>query len=139
MSKMLSKMNLISVVQQLPKEDIETIQGYVEMIEEKNQELKEELEESKDNYNCLLNQKKQFEYIMSKQVDYQGQQKEFVKYLEDEIQQQETVIEENQEKSYFFKYEDEKEDLKLSSQKAYIRRIIFEEILQKYREVIGGK
>lgn len=45
MSKMLSKMNLISVVQQLPKEDIETIQGYVEMIEEENQELKKQLEE----------------------------------------------------------------------------------------------
>lgn len=44
MSKMLSKMNLISVVQQLPKEDIETIQGYVEMIEEENQELKKHLE-----------------------------------------------------------------------------------------------
>lgn len=43
MSKMLFKMNLISVVQQLPKEDIETIQGYVEMIEEENQELKLEL------------------------------------------------------------------------------------------------
>ena len=43
MSKMLAKMNLISVVQQLPKEDIETIQGYVEMIEEENQELKLEL------------------------------------------------------------------------------------------------
>lgn len=43
MSKMLSKMNLISVVQQLPKEDIETIQGYVEMIEEENQELKLQL------------------------------------------------------------------------------------------------
>lgn len=43
MSRMLSKMNLISVVQQLPKEDIETIQGYVEMIEEENQELKLEL------------------------------------------------------------------------------------------------
>lgn len=45
MSKMLSKMNLISVVQQLPKEDIETIQGYVEMIEEENQELKKQLED----------------------------------------------------------------------------------------------
>ena len=44
MSRMLSKMNLISVVQQLPKEDIETIQGYVEMIEEENQELKAELQ-----------------------------------------------------------------------------------------------
>ncbi len=41
MSRMLSKMNLISVVQQLPEEDIETIQGYVEMIEEENQELKD--------------------------------------------------------------------------------------------------
>lgn len=46
MSRMLSKMNLISVVQQLPKEDIETIQGYVEMIEEENQELKKQLHEA---------------------------------------------------------------------------------------------
>lgn len=66
MSKMLSKMNLISVVQQLPKEDIETIQGYVEMIEEENQELKKQLEESKDNYNCLLKQKEQFEQMAYK-------------------------------------------------------------------------
>jgi hypothetical protein len=41
MSKMLSKMNLISVVQQLPNEDIETIQGYVEMIEKENTRLLE--------------------------------------------------------------------------------------------------
>lgn len=47
MSRMLSKMNLISVVQQLPKEDIETIQGYVEMIEGENQELKKINEEHK--------------------------------------------------------------------------------------------
>jgi predicted nuclease with TOPRIM domain len=46
MSKMLSKMNLISVVQQMPKEDIETIQGYVEMIEEENQELKKQLHDA---------------------------------------------------------------------------------------------
>ena len=43
MSRMLSKMNLISVVQQLPKDDIETIQGYVEMIEEENQQLKNDI------------------------------------------------------------------------------------------------
>lgn len=49
MSRMLSKMNLISVVQQLPKEDIETIQGYVEMIEKENQELKKQLECSQTN------------------------------------------------------------------------------------------
>ena len=44
MSRMLSKMNLISVVQQLPKEDVETVQGYVEMIEEENKKLKAELQ-----------------------------------------------------------------------------------------------
>ena len=65
------------------------------------------------------------------------QQKEFIKHLEDKIQQQETAIAENQEKSYFLIYEDEKEDLKLYSQKAYIRRIILEEILQKYKSIIG--
>lgn len=47
MSKELAKMNLISVVQQLPKKDIEIIQGYVEMIEEQNQSLKKQLEEYK--------------------------------------------------------------------------------------------
>lgn len=44
MSRMLSKMNLISIVQQLQKKDIETIQCYVEMIEDENQELKKQLE-----------------------------------------------------------------------------------------------
>lgn len=57
MSKMLSKMNLISVVQQLPKEDIETIQGYVEMIEEENKKLKERIYKARkmifDNYGVL--------------------------------------------------------------------------------------
>lgn len=46
MSRMLSKMNLISVVQQLPKEDIETIQGYVEMIEQENQELQQRIDKA---------------------------------------------------------------------------------------------
>ena len=44
MSRMLSKMNLISVVQQLPNDDIETIQGYVDMIENENQQLQERIE-----------------------------------------------------------------------------------------------
>ena len=52
MSRMLSKMNLISTVQQLPKEDIETIQGYVEMIEEENQELKKQLKEWENHLKC---------------------------------------------------------------------------------------
>ncbi len=82
MSKMLSKMNLISVVQQLPKEDIKTIQGYVEMIEEENQELKKQLE------NCYCNRtdcssrikdsKKYDSLVQTKET----QQKEFIEWLE---------------------------------------------------------
>lgn len=65
----------------------------IDLLIKENKELKRQLEENKDNYNCLLKQKEQFEYIMSKQVDYQGQQKEFKKYLEDEIKDVERPIE----------------------------------------------
>lgn len=79
-------------------------------------------------------------YINGKDVEFTNnkiQQKEFIEWLEDEIQQQETLLAENQEKLYFLMYEDEKEDLKLSSRKSYTRRIILEEILQKYKSIIG--
>ena len=79
------------------------------------------------------------EEVYKRYYTMKNQQKEFIKWLEDKIQQQETLIAENQEKSYFLIYEDEKGSLKLSSQKAYIRRIILEEILSKYKEIIGGK
>lgn len=106
MSKMLSKMNLISVVQQMPKEDIETIQGYVEMIEEKNQELKKQLE----NYKKLG-----FKYLQDKNNNLEKQQKEFIKWLEDYLN--------------LFDYRD------IQEQAGYD---MLEEILQKYREIIGA-
>lgn len=82
-----------------------------------NQELKEQVEKYKDNYNCLLKQKEEFEYIMSKQVDYQGQQKEFINYLN----------------SYIDLLND-KPDMLEETQKD-----ILEEILQKYKSIIGDK
>lgn len=124
MSKMLSKMNLISVVQQLPKEDIETIQGYVEMIEEENQELKKRLEE----INKMI-EKCGFVNIEQLMLSYCGlivQQKEFIKYLE-------------LEKDCFVRgcsnvYEDSLGETRL------VNEDIFDEIdniLQKYKETIG--
>lgn len=124
MSKMLSKMNLISVVQQLPKEDIETIQGYVEMIEEENQELKKQLEE----INKMI-EKCGFVNIEQLMLSYCGlivQQKEFIKYLE-------------LEKDCFVRgcsnvYEDSLGETRL------VNEDIFDEIdniLQKYKETIG--
>ena len=83
MSRELAKMNLISVVQQLPKKDIEIIQGYVEIIEEQNQELKKQLEENKDKINWYEN------FEINKTIDklrikHNNQQKEFIEYLEKE-------------------------------------------------------
>lgn len=104
----------------------------IDLLIKENQALKKQLEDKEDYINKLQVTKDKLD-----KWDYENtmQQKDFINYLEDEIQQQETVMAENQEKLYFFKYEDEKEDLKLSSQKAYIRRIILEEILQKYKEI----
>lgn len=77
MSKMLSKMNLISVVQQLPKEDIETIQGYVEMIEEENQKLKQANEEHR-----MLNGQLR-EEIKTKDKAYKAIVEELTEYAEE--------------------------------------------------------
>ena len=122
MSRMLSKMNLISVVQQLPKEDIETIQGYVEMIEKENHELKKQLEEYiKQNMklkNELFDKRKEYQDtykdVRIEIKEYKTQQKEFIKWLEDYI-------------NLFDKkdiYEEDSCDM-------------LEEILQKYRSIIG--
>ncbi len=99
-----------------------------------NQQLKKQLEESKDNYNCLLNQKKQFEYIMSKQVDYQGQQKEFIKWLEDKIYSIEpkgTGI------NYNCEYDSEEDYVMAMQEQSRLNTL--KEILQKYKEIIGGE
>lgn len=75
-------------------------------------------EENKDNYNCLLKQKEQFEYIMSKQVDYQGQQKEFIKWLENGIEKVKNT-----------------EFLDERIQRAGL--IAYNRCLQKYKNIIG--
>lgn len=113
MSRMLSKMNLMSVVQKLLKEDIETIQGYVEMIEEENKQLKEKLdkyenpedmtlfamwctEKVKDENLELKKQLEEKENIACDRKDsclenagkieiLETQQKAFIKFLENEL------------------------------------------------------
>ena len=158
MSRMLSKMNLISVVQKLPKEDIETIQGYVEMIEEENKQLKEKLDkyenpedmtlfvmwctEKVKNENLEL--KKQLENCYCNRTDCSGrikdskvydslvqkvetQQKEFIKFLEDEISKQKNDIFANALTS---------EDIDLYIMKIKLQEL--EEILRKYKEIVNG-
>ena len=101
----------------IPKDVFIELFEEMENWREEAKELKEQLKESKDNYNCLLKQKEQFEYIMSKQVDYQGQQKEFIKYLNsyiDLLNYKPNILEEAQ-------------------------KDILKEILSKYKNIIGGK
>ena len=95
-------------------------------------ELKKQAEENKDNYNCLLKQKEQFEYIMSKQVDYQGQKKEFINYLKDKIYNIEpkgTGI------NYNCEYDSEEDYVMAMQEQSRLNTL--KEILQKYKEIIG--
>lgn len=140
MSRMLSKMNLISVVQQLPKEDIETIQGYVEMIEEENQELKQKYLNAVADYETTMTEnkklKRQVENTITSYTEehnlrhnsdlkldvLETQQKEFIKYLEDEINKWNYNYD-----SYNYEYEVEEPTAEELANK----------ILQKYKRIIG--
>lgn len=98
----------------------------LDLLIKENQELKKQVEENKDNYNCLLKQKEQFEYIMSKRVDYQGRQKEFIKYLEDE---KDRLIKET---SHYY--------IDSFDRQHSVNKTIYDEvdmILQKHKEIIG--
>lgn len=106
----------------------ELLISYNQALLKENRKLKKQVEENKDNYNCLLKQKEQFEYIMSKQVDYQGQQKEFIKYLEDKIKLYKNDIQ-NFSKNYNV-YFSLINDLKVGKTRT-------EEILQKYKRITG--
>lgn len=112
-------------IRKYKKEYAKTHDSSFKKIQIKVKNLENALEESKDNYNCLLKQKEQFEYIMSKQVDYQGQQQKFLKYLDDKIK----------------KNENNHEHLVVDMFGSYdlneIELNVLEEILQEYKKIIG--
>lgn len=161
MSKMLSKMNLISVVQQLPNEDIETIQGYVEMIEKENQELKLEL----SGYRQAILNNKEMLGLKEQNQELKKQVEEYIKQnmkLKDELfdkrkEYQDTYKDvrleikeyKNQQKEFIKYLEDEKDRLIKGTSHYYIdsfdrqhavNETIYDEvdiILQKYKSIIG--
>lgn len=85
MSRMLSKMNLISAVQQLPKEDIETIQGYVEMIEQENKELNQKYLNAVADYETTMSELQE----LKKQLENANEQ---IGYLRRSIERKEERI-----------------------------------------------
>lgn len=137
MSKMLSKMNLISVFQQLPDEDIELVQKHVEMIEKEQlnslvnscQEEIRQLKKQIENYKKLG-----FKHLVDKNNNLETQQKEFIKYLEDEIYSIEpkgTGI------NYNCEYDSEEDYVNAMKEQSRLNTL--KEILQKYKTIIGGK
>ena len=104
MGRMLSKMNLISVVQQLPKEDIETIQGYVEMIEQECEELNKQLENANEQINYLRRsierkeeriidlQDEKIPYTNEYVAKLLNQQKKFIAYLENMLDNENDIF-----------------------------------------------
>ena len=104
MNRMLSKMNLISAVQQLPKEDIETIQGYVEMIEQECEELNKQLENANEQINYLRRsierkeeriidlQDEKIPYTNEYVAKLLNQQKKFIEYLENMLDNENDIF-----------------------------------------------
>lgn len=166
MSRMLSKMNLISVVQQLPKEDIETIQGYVEMIEKENQELKLELSGYRQailNNKEMLGLKEQNEKLKKKYenavADYEttmAEKNKLKKQVENTIEELELVRCDLHNRTSERDGAEKQNDLYKKQQQEFIKYLedylklfdnkdiyeegsydTIEEILSKYKEIIG--
>ena len=101
--------------------NINKIRDYIINLQQENQSLKEQLEENKDKINWYEN------FEINKTIDklrikHNNQQKEFVKYLEDEINKWHHNYD-----SYNYEYEIEEPTAEELANK----------ILQKYKRIIG--
>ena len=99
-------------------EELKEVNDYIEELQQENQELKEQLEE----INNFIN-KASFVNIEQLMLDYCAkveQQKEFIEWLEQNI--------ENEEYCYLAQNPNER-----------CRKDVFEEALSKYKEIIGVK
>ena len=102
--------------------NINKIRDYIINLQQENQSLKEQLEENKDKINWYEN------FEINKTIDklrikHNTQQKEFIEYMNKTIEELEC------------------DDVDDEEMKGYlIQRIdTFKEILQKYKNIIGGK
>ena len=102
----LTRMNLIAIIQQLPKEDIEFVQTYINTLEEKNQELNNQLSylRSGEYINQLKFERNMLENVANN-LEISMEDREFI----DMTHRNTELLEENQ---------------KLKDQIAYLRRDI---------------
>lgn len=83
---MIDKLNLISIVQQLPEDDIKTIENYIKTLEEENEKLKQaERNTYETSQEMLAELTKQNEFLMKRENKLQVlemKEEEFIKWLE---------------------------------------------------------
>ena len=156
MSKMISKMNLISVVQQLPKEDVEIVQNYVDMLENEIENLSEQVDYLRSGE--YLNQLRFERDMLQHVVDTNGVPSEVYDYLDCTHRNTELLEEsqklkkqlsnsrqiKNQQKEFIEWLESNLEALEmcdreliLTNNKKEIKA--YKEVLSKYKEIIGVK
>lgn len=83
---MIDKLNLIAIVQQLPEDDIKTIENYIKALEEENEKLKQAVRNTYETSQEMLAElTKQNEFLMKRENKLQVlemKEKEFIKWLE---------------------------------------------------------
>ena len=95
---------------------------------EENQELKEQLEVGKEQYNDLVEEKEKIqEQLSSNTLQFENQQKEFIEWLEEKIPRSSCIGEDGFGRIQYESYES--------------KNIYYEinKILLKYKEIIGVK
>ena len=103
-----------------PKKQLEFYKNLFEQLEKENQELKSQLEERTKMYQNAYDYSQKME---GKTIILETQQKEFIKYLEDYI---------NSLKKEYGNYVND------NYSEEYGRYYAAKEILQEYKEIIGG-
>lgn len=105
---------------------LDTKNQVLERMSKENQELKEQLEVGKEQYNDLVEEKENLQEQLSNSHQINAQQKEFMAWLEKEIKEADKTIE-------MLCYTN-------SCRIPYVqsKKWLLKEILKKYKEIIGG-
>lgn len=92
-------------------------------IQQENQELKEQLEVGKEQYNDLVEEKENLQEQLSNSHQIKAQQKEFIEWLEAKIKNYEVPLTDENKKALGY---------------TLPMKGIYKEILSKYKEIVGG-
>ena len=105
---------------------LDTKNQVLERIAKENQELKEQLEVGKEQYNDLVEEKENLQEQLSNSHQIKAQQREFIEYLNKYIKERRRLSKLHKEYS-------------LSKERLSAQCHVLENVLLKYKEIIGVK